>query len=103
MLNLERLRVLHLVWTTGSVVGAARTLHVTTSAISQQLARLEREVGQRLAERQGRGVRLTQPGAPPAPASGAPLPPVERGASGAAGAPGGGPRRAGGPPPPTAP
>src|SRR2546423_9013191 len=63
MLNLERLRVLHLVWTTGSVVGAARTLHVTTSAISQQLARLEREVGQRLVERQGRGVRLTELGA----------------------------------------
>src|SRR2546423_11425816 len=63
MLNLERLRVLHLVWPTGSVVGAARTLHVTTSAISQQLARLEREVGQRLVERQGRGVRLTELGA----------------------------------------
>lgn len=60
MLNLERLRVLHAVWTTGSVVGAARTLHVTTSAVSQQMARLEREVGQRLVERQGRGVRLTE-------------------------------------------
>jgi len=63
MLNLERLRVLHAVSTTGSVVGAARTLHVTTSAVSQQLARLEREVGQRLVERQGRGIRLTEAGA----------------------------------------
>jgi DNA-binding transcriptional LysR family regulator len=62
MLNLERLRVLHVVSTTGSVVGAARTLHVTTSAVSQQLARLEREVGQRLVERQGRGIRLTEAG-----------------------------------------
>jgi len=62
VLNLERLRVLHAVWTTGSVVGAARTLHVTTSAVSQQMARLEREVGQRLVERQGRGVRLTEVG-----------------------------------------
>jgi DNA-binding transcriptional LysR family regulator len=61
-LNLERLRVLHAVWTAGSVVGAARTLHVTTSAVSQQVARLEREVGQRLVERQGRGVRLTEAG-----------------------------------------
>ena len=63
MLNLERLRVLHAVSTTGSVIGAARTLHVTTSAISQQMARLEREVGQRLVERHGRGVRLTEVGA----------------------------------------
>lgn len=55
--------MLHAVWTTGSVGGAARTLHVTTSAISQQVARLEREVGQRLVERQGRGVRLTDAGA----------------------------------------
>ncbi|ASR37195.1 LysR family transcriptional regulator [Prauserella marina] len=62
MLNLERLRVLHAVSTTGSVVGAAKTLHVTTSAVSQQMARLEREVGQRLVERNGRGVRLTETG-----------------------------------------
>lgn len=63
MLNLERLRVLHAVSTSGSVVGAARTLHVTTSAVSQQVARLEREVGQPLVERQGRGIRLTEAGA----------------------------------------
>lgn len=62
MLNIERLRVLHALRTTGSVVGAARTLHVTTSAVSQQMARLERETGQRLIERQGRGVRLTEAG-----------------------------------------
>ncbi len=62
MLNLERLRVLHAVSTAGSVVGAAGVLHVTTSAVSQQLARLEREVGQRLVERQGRGIRLTEAG-----------------------------------------
>jgi DNA-binding transcriptional LysR family regulator len=63
MLNLERLRVLHAVSTTGSVVGAAGVLHVTTSAVSQQLARLEREVGQPLVERRGRGIRLTDAGA----------------------------------------
>src|ERR1017187_9240143 len=62
MLNFERLRVLHAVSTTGSVAGAARVLHVTTSAISQQMARLERETGQRLAERQGRVIRLTEAG-----------------------------------------
>ncbi|WP_052373051.1 LysR family transcriptional regulator [Amycolatopsis taiwanensis] len=62
MLNLDRLRVLHTVSVTGSVSNAARTLHVTTSAISQQIARLEREVGQRLVERHGRGIRLTEAG-----------------------------------------
>jgi DNA-binding transcriptional LysR family regulator len=62
-LNLERLRVLHAVMSAGSVVGAAGALHVTTSAVSQQLARLEREVGQRLLERRGRGVQLTEAGA----------------------------------------
>ncbi len=59
MLNLERLRVLHAVAAYGSVRGAAEALHVTTSAISQQVSKLEQEVGQRLLERQGRGVRLT--------------------------------------------
>ena len=62
MLNLERLRVLHIVHTAGSITGAARALHVTASAVSQQLTRLEREVGQRLLEPRGRGVRLTEAG-----------------------------------------
>lgn len=61
-MDLQRLRVLRAVQLAGSVVGAARTLHVTTSAVSQQMARLEREVGQRLTERRGRGIRLTEAG-----------------------------------------
>lgn len=59
MLNLDRLRTLHAVAEHGSVTGAANVLHLTTSAVSQQLAKLERELGQPLLERQGRGVRLT--------------------------------------------
>jgi DNA-binding transcriptional LysR family regulator len=59
MLSLERLRVLHAIATYGSVRGAADVLRVTTSAVSQQMSKLEREVGQRLVERNGRGVRLT--------------------------------------------
>jgi DNA-binding transcriptional LysR family regulator len=59
MFSLERLRVLHAIATYGSVTAAAEVLHVTTSAISQQMAKLERETGQRLLERSGRGVRLT--------------------------------------------
>lgn len=61
-MDLERLRVLHAVHTAGSVTGAAQALHVTTSAVSQQMARLEREAGQRLTERHGRGIRLTEAG-----------------------------------------
>ena len=59
MLNVERLRALHAVARHGSILGAADELRVTTSAVSQQLAKLEREVGRPLLEKQGRGVRLT--------------------------------------------
>jgi len=59
--NLERLRTLHAVSVYGSVAAAARALRITPSAASQQLAKLEREVGQRLFEREGRGIRLTEP------------------------------------------
>ncbi|MFD7900034.1 LysR family transcriptional regulator [Streptomyces sp. NPDC059743] len=62
MLNLERLRTLDALAHHGSVSAAAEGLHVTTSAVSQQLAKLEREVGQRLLARNGRGVRLTDAG-----------------------------------------
>ncbi|RCH70703.1 LysR family transcriptional regulator [Streptomyces sp. SDr-06] len=62
MLNLERLRTLDAVARHGSVGGAADTLHVTTSAVSQQLAKLEREAGQPLLAKNGRGVRLTDAG-----------------------------------------
>jgi len=59
MLDLERLRALHAVARYGTVSAAADVLHVTTSAVSQQVAKLERETGQKLLERKGRGVRLT--------------------------------------------
>ncbi|MFF3752013.1 LysR family transcriptional regulator [Streptomyces sp. NPDC002018] len=62
MLNLERLRTLDALARHGSVSGAAEGLHVTTSAVSQQMAKLEREVGQQLLARNGRGVRLTDAG-----------------------------------------
>ncbi|RLU80423.1 LysR family transcriptional regulator [Streptomyces griseocarneus] len=62
MLNLDRLRTLDAVARHGSVSAAADGLHVTTSAVSQQLAKLERETGQQLLAKQGRGVRLTDAG-----------------------------------------
>ena len=54
MLNLDRLRALHAVSAHGSIIAAAETLNVTTSAVSQQLAKLESETGQTLLERHGR-------------------------------------------------
>ncbi|MBT2404767.1 MULTISPECIES: LysR family transcriptional regulator [unclassified Streptomyces] len=62
MLNLERLRTLDALARHGSVSGAAEGLHVTTSAVSQQMAKLEREIGQPLLAKNGRGVRLTDAG-----------------------------------------
>ncbi|MEU6279138.1 LysR family transcriptional regulator [Streptomyces sp. NPDC047028] len=62
MLNLERLRTLDALARHGSVSAAAEALHVTTSAVSQQLGKLEREVAQQLLAKNGRGVRLTDAG-----------------------------------------
>jgi DNA-binding transcriptional LysR family regulator len=46
----------------GSVGAAARQQHRTPSAISQQIRRIETELGVKLLERAGRGVRLTAAG-----------------------------------------
>ena len=62
MLDLRRLRLLREVDARGTVHGAARALGYTPSAISQQLAVLEREAGTPLLERIGRNVRLTAAG-----------------------------------------
>jgi DNA-binding transcriptional LysR family regulator len=62
MLDLRRLRLLREVDARGTVHGAARALDYTPSAISQQLAVLEREAGAKLLERAGRNVRLTDAG-----------------------------------------
>jgi DNA-binding transcriptional LysR family regulator len=47
---------------TGSVGGAARQRHITSSAVSQQIRRLEAHFGVKLFERAGRGIRLTAAG-----------------------------------------
>jgi len=62
MLDLHRLRLLREVHGRGTVHAAARALGYTPSAISQQLAVLEREAGTPLLERVGRNVRLTAAG-----------------------------------------
>ena len=58
-LDLAQLRALQAVARTGSISSAANILHVTTSAVSQRLAKLEHDIGQPLLQRKGRSVRLT--------------------------------------------
>jgi molybdate transport repressor ModE-like protein len=59
MFELSRLVFLSAVHRHGSVAAAARELGYTPSAVSQQVGKLEREVGTRLLEPAGRGVVLT--------------------------------------------
>jgi DNA-binding transcriptional LysR family regulator len=61
MLDLRRLRLLRELHERGTIAAVADALQFTPSAISQQLAILERETGVKLLERAGRGVRLTDP------------------------------------------
>src|SRR5918999_4489466 len=59
MLDLRRLRLLYELHARGTIAAVADALQFTPSAVSQQLAVLEREAGVPLLERAGRGVRLT--------------------------------------------
>lgn len=61
-LSVRRLRMLRELQRRGTVTAAAAALHYSPSAVSQQLAQLEREVGVKLFERLGRGVQLTELG-----------------------------------------
>lgn len=62
MFDLVRLRVLRTVADQGTLAAAADVLHLTPSAVSQQMAKLEREARCALIERHGRRVRLTEEG-----------------------------------------
>ena len=61
-LDVGRLRLLREIGTRGSIAGAARALGLTPSAVSQQLAVLERDCGASLVDRSSRGVVLTGAG-----------------------------------------
>jgi molybdate transport repressor ModE-like protein len=63
MLDVRRLRVLQAVAQHGSFSAAADSLDFTQSAVSQQIAALERETGTVLINRGPGGVRLTDAGA----------------------------------------
>lgn len=62
MLDVRRMQVLRAVVTSGSVTAAAANLGYTPSAVSQQVAALEKQAGAPLLERVGRGVRPTAAG-----------------------------------------
>src|SRR5215217_2112817 len=62
MLDVRRMRVLREVAVRGSFSAAAEALSFTQSAVSQQIAALEREAGTTLVQRSARGVRLTEAG-----------------------------------------
>ncbi len=61
-LDLRRLRLLRELEERGTLGAVALALDYSPSAVSQQLSVLEREVGARLLEKAGRGVRLTDAG-----------------------------------------
>jgi DNA-binding transcriptional LysR family regulator len=58
----RRLRILRAVALRGGITDAAPLLHLTPSAVSQQLTQLEREVGLPLLDRSGRRIALTEAG-----------------------------------------
>ncbi|WP_083753287.1 LysR family transcriptional regulator [Actinosynnema sp. ALI-1.44] len=62
MIDPRRLRVLRALADHGTVTAASEALHLTPSAVSQQLAALESETGQELLRRRGRRVSLTPVG-----------------------------------------
>jgi molybdate transport repressor ModE-like protein len=62
MLDVRRLRILREVAERGSFSAAADSLNLTQSAVSQQIAALEKETGTKLLDRNHGSVRLTDPG-----------------------------------------
>ncbi|WP_031469511.1 LysR family transcriptional regulator [Sciscionella sediminilitoris] len=59
MIDLRRLQVLRALEQCGGVTAAARALHLTPSAVSQQLRALAQDLGVELLIHEGRGVKLT--------------------------------------------
>lgn len=59
MIDLRRLRVLRVLQEHGTVTATAHALHLTPSAVSQQIRQLSRELGVDLLEPAGRRVQLT--------------------------------------------
>ncbi|TCK21841.1 LysR family transcriptional regulator [Pseudonocardia endophytica] len=61
-MDVKKLEAFCVVADQGSFTAAAATLHMTQSAVSQQMSSFEREIGQDLIRRHPRGVSLTEVG-----------------------------------------
>ncbi len=61
-MDIDRVRYFNVFVETGSLVRAAEVLHISQPALSKALKLLEREVGVKLMEAEGRGLRLTESG-----------------------------------------
>ncbi len=62
MLDVRRLRLLREVQVRGTIAAVAAAVHLSPSAVSQQLSQLEREAGHPLLRKAGRRVQLTAQG-----------------------------------------
>jgi DNA-binding transcriptional LysR family regulator len=62
VIDVRRLLVLQELSRQGTVNAAAAALHLTPSAVSQQLAALSRELGCQITEKEGRNLRITSAG-----------------------------------------
>lgn len=62
MLDVRRLELLREVHVRGTIAATAAAVHLSPSAVSQQLSQLEREVGHQLLRKAGRRLQLTQQG-----------------------------------------
>ncbi|MFG2600805.1 LysR substrate-binding domain-containing protein [Streptomyces sp. NPDC048462] len=62
MANLQQFRTLHTVHSCGGIHAAAKALHLSPSAVSQQIKVLGAECGFPLLEPEGRGIRFTDRG-----------------------------------------
>ncbi|HHY53333.1 MAG TPA: LysR family transcriptional regulator [Clostridiales bacterium] len=61
-MQIEHIRLFYLAASLGSITKAARASHISQPALSQQIQRLEQELGFKLFERSNRGVDLTPAG-----------------------------------------
>ncbi|MCL1854546.1 MAG: LysR family transcriptional regulator [Clostridia bacterium] len=61
-MQIEHLRLFHKAATLGSISNAAEVSHISQSALSQQIQRLEQELGAELLWRSNKGVVLTEAG-----------------------------------------
>lgn len=61
-MNIESLRYFYMIAKEGSISGVAKSCHISQSALSQQIQRLENDLSRKLLERSNKGVVLTEAG-----------------------------------------